>query len=191
MKEKSATTATSSPKTEAPLACPAPSTCSTRLRRWRMATADNTFPLSRLALSLPLLRLFSSSPSSSPPVTPPNSVPDISALQPTLPSMDDRMSTFVVGSNYQVLDVIGEGAYGIVWQVSSPSPSLSLTRSSPPSLHQLSPPHPLPAQGRHQTHHPLRPLHVLSPHPPRNQTSSPLPSRKHHLNTRHPQAPQP
>ncbi|KAI9069004.1 mitogen activated protein kinase-like protein [Trametes sanguinea] len=28
--------------------------------------------------------------------------------------MDDRISSFVVGSNYQVLDVIGEGAYGIV-----------------------------------------------------------------------------
>ncbi|KAH9911148.1 mitogen activated protein kinase-like protein [Epithele typhae] len=28
--------------------------------------------------------------------------------------MDDRMSTFVVGSNYHVLDLIGEGAYGIV-----------------------------------------------------------------------------
>ena len=33
--------------------------------------------------------------------------------------MDDRMSSFVVGSNYQVLDVIGEGAYGIVWYVVS------------------------------------------------------------------------
>ena len=33
------------------------------------------------------------------------------------PAMDDRMSSFVVGSNYQVLDVIGEGAYGIVWYV--------------------------------------------------------------------------
>ena len=38
--------------------------------------------------------------------------------------MDDRMSSFVVGSNYQVLDVIGEGAYGIVWY--SPS-SLALS----------------------------------------------------------------
>lgn len=28
---------------------------------------------------------------------------------------DERLQTFVVGSNYQVLDVIGEGAYGIVW----------------------------------------------------------------------------
>ncbi len=57
-------------------------------------------------------------------------------LQCTPPSMDDRMSTFVVGSNYQVLDVIGEGAYGIVWQV--PSPCSFLTRSSSPPLHLTS-----------------------------------------------------
>lgn len=30
------------------------------------------------------------------------------------------MSSFVVGTNYQVLDVIGEGAYGIVWYLSYP-----------------------------------------------------------------------
>lgn len=29
--------------------------------------------------------------------------------------MDERMANFVVGSNYQTLDVIGEGAYGVVW----------------------------------------------------------------------------
>lgn len=28
---------------------------------------------------------------------------------------DERMLSFVVGNNYKVLDVIGEGAYGIVW----------------------------------------------------------------------------
>ena len=44
--------------------------------------------------------------------------------------MDDRMSSFIVGSNYQVLDVIGEGAYGIVWY--SPSPlALSVHFSLP------------------------------------------------------------
>lgn len=32
---------------------------------------------------------------------------------------DERISNFVVGSNYNVLDVIGEGAYGIVWCVLS------------------------------------------------------------------------
>lgn len=30
---------------------------------------------------------------------------------------DERLASFVVGSNYKVLDVIGEGAYGIVWCV--------------------------------------------------------------------------
>jgi hypothetical protein len=32
-------------------------------------------------------------------------------------TMDDRLSGFVMNNNYQVLDVIGEGAYGIVWCV--------------------------------------------------------------------------
>lgn len=27
------------------------------------------------------------------------------------------MANFIVGANYQVLEVIGEGAYGIVWYV--------------------------------------------------------------------------
>ncbi|OBZ65113.1 Mitogen-activated protein kinase 2 [Grifola frondosa] len=31
-----------------------------------------------------------------------------------MPDADERMANFVVGDNYQVLDVIGEGAYGIV-----------------------------------------------------------------------------
>lgn len=30
-------------------------------------------------------------------------------------STDERLAGFVVGDNYQVQDVIGEGAYGIVW----------------------------------------------------------------------------
>jgi mitogen-activated protein kinase 1/3 len=30
---------------------------------------------------------------------------------------DERIASFIVGNNYQVLDVIGEGAYGIVWCV--------------------------------------------------------------------------
>jgi hypothetical protein len=29
--------------------------------------------------------------------------------------MDDRLAGFIVGNNYIVQDVIGEGAYGIVW----------------------------------------------------------------------------
>ncbi|KAJ8462527.1 hypothetical protein ONZ51_g10846 [Trametes cubensis] len=48
--------------------------------------------------------------------------------------MDDRMSSFIVGSNYQVLDVIGEGAYGIVWCVSVSLPSPSRVRPPLPAL---------------------------------------------------------
>jgi hypothetical protein len=32
-------------------------------------------------------------------------------------TVDERMASFIVGSNYQPLDVIGEGAYGVVWSV--------------------------------------------------------------------------
>ena len=32
---------------------------------------------------------------------------------------DDRLDNFITGTNYQPLDVIGEGAYGIVWCVST------------------------------------------------------------------------
>lgn len=31
--------------------------------------------------------------------------------------MSDSLENFITGTNYQPLDVIGEGAYGIVWQV--------------------------------------------------------------------------
>jgi hypothetical protein len=34
---------------------------------------------------------------------------------PSTTMVDDRLAAFVVGDSYQVLDVIGEGAYGIVW----------------------------------------------------------------------------
>ena len=30
---------------------------------------------------------------------------------------DDRLDNFITGTDYQPLDVIGEGAYGIVWCV--------------------------------------------------------------------------
>lgn len=32
-------------------------------------------------------------------------------------STDERLAAFLVGDNYQVQEVIGEGAYGIVWSV--------------------------------------------------------------------------
>ena len=33
--------------------------------------------------------------------------------------MDERMENFITGNIYSPLDVIGEGAYGIVWSVSN------------------------------------------------------------------------
>jgi hypothetical protein len=40
------------------------------------------------------------------------------AAPPSAP--DERLANFVVGASYTVLDVIGEGAYGIVWCVRAP-----------------------------------------------------------------------
>ena len=33
--------------------------------------------------------------------------------------MDARVENFIVGHNYQLQEVIGEGAYGIVWYVAT------------------------------------------------------------------------
>lgn len=53
---------------------------------------------------------------------------------------DERLASFVVGSSYKVLDVIGEGAYGVVWYVhtarSPPSQPPQLRLSS--ALHEPS-----------------------------------------------------
>ena len=46
---------------------------------------------------------------------------------PTI-TMDERTTQFVIQSNYQPLDVIGEGAYGVVWCV-------DLVSRSPPHTH--------------------------------------------------------
>lgn len=50
-------------------------------------------------------------------------------------SSDSRLDNFSVGGTYRVLEVIGEGAYGIVWSAcyyipAIPARSLPLTRSS-------------------------------------------------------------
>ena len=36
-------------------------------------------------------------------------------LSPPPTMSDDRLDNFITGTNYQPLDVVGEGAYGIVW----------------------------------------------------------------------------
>ena len=77
-----------------------------------------------------------------------------------------------------VLDVIGEGAYGIVWSVLSVKKISDLDRPSS-AVHQR--------KGRHKAHYPVRPLHVLSAH---TQATPSLSPRKHHLHPRHPPAAQ-
>ena len=62
---------------------------------------------------------------------------------------DPRVGNFSIGRHYQLLDVIGEGAYGIVWY------SDSLLFSSILDLPhiQLRSPSTIPAQGSYQTYY--------------------------------------
>lgn len=67
-------------------------------------------------------------------------LPLLERLLPAMAEVDDRVAAnnFVVGSNYQILDVIGEGAYGIVWCVRGVSyrPQLvQLTRTRSSAIH--------------------------------------------------------
>jgi len=56
--------------------------------------------------------------------------------------MDERLATFDVGATYQLLDVIGEGAYGVVWSVNHISFRIDL--SFKPGLITVQPFIPLP-----------------------------------------------
>jgi hypothetical protein len=44
-----------------------------------------------------------------------NGVPRTLSLHNMDHSVDPRVANFATGRHYQLLDVIGEGAYGIVW----------------------------------------------------------------------------
>ena len=54
-----------------------------------------------------------------------------------LTKMDQRLEHFVVDSAYRVLDVIGEGAYGIVWSV-HPVTKIPILTTRSSAVHQQS-----------------------------------------------------
>ena len=77
---------------------------------------------------------------------------------------DPRVGNFAIGRHYQLLDVIGEGAYGIVWYSDC---LLFPSVLNSPSI-QLRSPSTIPAQGSYQTYYSIRSLYVLSAHSARD-----------------------
>lgn len=71
------------------------------------------------------------------------------------------MRQSLLASGYEALDLIGEGAYGVVWHVLR---HLLYPLSSPAHLllhSQLGFAHTYPTQSGYQTHHTFRPHYVL------------------------------
>lgn len=73
-----------------------------------------------------------------------------------------RKISFNVSDQYDIQDVIGEGAYGVVWSVSllNPTAWIALTFVS-----QLCPPQAIWTEGRDQEDYAIRPFYVLPPYP--------------------------
>jgi hypothetical protein len=97
-----------------------------------------------------------------------------------------RKISFNVSEQYDIQDVVGEGAYGVVWYV-----FLCLVRYSVYYLTLLKLCHSqaFRPKGRHQEDHSFRSLHVLSKNPARDEAVAILQPREHHLHSRHSEAP--
>lgn len=94
-----------------------------------------------------------------------------------------RKISFNVSDQYDIQDVIGEGAYGVVWSVYH----FLLIKSRADLLEQFSSPQALRTESSHQENYPLRSQHVLLAYTTRNEIASTLQPREHHQYPRHPE----
>jgi hypothetical protein len=86
-------------------------------------------------------------------------------------------------SGYEVLDLIGEGAYGVVWHVFTLYFRIQEALAHHLLHSQFGSAHTHTTQSRYQTYHSVRPYDVLPQDSARNEVTPTFPSRKHH---RHP-----
>ncbi len=92
------------------------------------------------------------------------------------PQTGSRKISFNVSEQYDIQDVVGEGAYGVVWSVAF------LDLAEPMlSLPQLRTTQAFESESSHQENHTFRPLHVLSTDSAGNEASAILQPRKHHF----------
>lgn len=98
-----------------------------------------------------------------------------------------RKISFNVSEQYDIQDVVGEGAYGVVWYVFLCRVLYAVYQIL--TLLQLCHSQALRPKGRHQEDHPFRSFHVLSKNPARDEAVAIFQPREHHLHSRYPEAP--
>jgi hypothetical protein len=86
-----------------------------------------------------------------------------------------------VSEQYDIQDVVGEGAYGVVWYVSASRADCAMIQML--TLLQFRHSQALRPKGRHQEDHSFRSLHVLSKNSARDEASAILQPRKHHFHS--------
>ena len=92
--------------------------------------------------------------------------------QPAPPPGGSRKISFNVSDQYDIQDVVGEGAYGVVWYVASSKPQVHVARRFTLTLHQLSIAQALGSESRYQENYPFRSFHVLPSNITRNEIAS-------------------
>lgn len=97
-----------------------------------------------------------------------------------------RKISFNVSDQYDIQDVIGEGAYGVVWYVVLNR----IARSLPTDTTQLSAAQAIGSESGYQEDHSLRSFHVLSENFARDEVAALFQPREHHFHTRYSKAAQ-
>ena len=98
---------------------------------------------------------------------------------PPTGSGSSRKISFNVSEQYDIQDVVGEGAYGVVWY-DAPSTLFMdslLTRLQLRAAQALGP------EGGHQEDYAIRPFHVLLENTARDEAASILQPREHHFHS--------